>query len=66
MMSLQNIKKNPTSNIRASAEGEHKLGNLINIILKLQSRNLMVVLVVVLVTLVFTAPTVKKMSDVVQ
>ena len=65
MMSLQNIKKNPTSNIRASAEGEHKLGNLINIILKLQSRNLMV-LVVVLVTLVFTAPTVKKMSDVVQ
>ena len=53
--------------MRGSGEPEHKLGNLINIILKLESRNMAaVVLVLVVLTLLFTAPTVKKMSDVVQ
>ena len=58
--------------MRPSGEAEHKLGNLINIILTLQSRNMavavvvVVVLVLAVVTLLFTAPTVKKMSDVVQ
>ena len=66
MMSLQNIKKIQ----HPILEGEHKLGNLISIIFKPQSRNMaavvvVVVLVLVEVTLLFTAPTVKKMSDVV-